>query len=71
MRITSKQRNPLSRQVTESVNIEEAMIKEGECLNTRSEWAGSKIPGLRVKVPKGTMSKVEHKRQWRGRTEVE
>ena len=44
---------PMDRQVQESMNIIEESRKPGSCLNLKSEWAGSKIPGLQVKVPKG------------------
>ena len=29
------------------------MVKSEELLNTKSEWAGSKLPGLAVKAPVG------------------
>ena len=36
------------------MNIIEESRKPGSCLNLKSEWAGDKIPGLQVRVPKGT-----------------
>ena len=59
MRVTSKHIQVLDRQVLESVNINKAAKVEGECLNLKSEWAGTKIPGLRVNNPKGTGSNKE------------
>ena len=56
MRITSKHLVALERQVRESVKIEKCTIKAEECLNLKNEWAGSKIPGLRVSKPKGVAS---------------
>ena len=38
----------------ESVRIEELASKEEEALNLKSEWGGSKLPGLQVSKPKGT-----------------
>ena len=52
-RITTKHQTPLERQIVESVNIEEAAGRPAECLNLKSEWAGSKLPGLQVLAPKG------------------
>ena len=44
----------MEHQVAESVRIEEEMVKTGECLNGKNEWAESKIPNLLVQKPKGT-----------------
>ena len=44
----------LERQIMESVLIEEVASNAEECLNMKSEWAGSKLPGLAVTRPKGT-----------------
>ena len=56
-RIMSRHRSSLERQVKESVTIKGAMVFQEECLKSRSEWAGSKIPGLCVLVPKGTVNR--------------
>ena len=53
MRVLSRHLKALERQVRESVLIEKEAEIEKECLNLKSEWAGSKIPGLRVFNPKG------------------
>ena len=53
MRVLSRHLKALERQVQESVVIEKEAEIEKECLNLKSEWAGSKIPGLRVFNPKG------------------
>ena len=46
----------------ESINIEKSSRNEEECLNLKNEWAGSKIPGVRVSRPKGVAtSKAEIK----------
>ena len=37
--------------------IEEVAGKPEECLNLKSEWAGSKLPGISVSKPKGTSGK--------------
>ena len=44
---------PMDRQIQESSNIIEESRKEGSCLNLKSVWAGAKIPGLQVQLPKG------------------
>ena len=54
MRVTSKHLQALERQVRESINIEKCSRVAEECLNLKNEWAGSKIPGIRVSKPKGT-----------------
>ena len=59
MRILPKHQTAPNRQVTVSVNIEKCLRKEGECLNTNSERAGSKIPRIAVLSPKGTITKKE------------
>ena len=53
-RLLSKHRMALDHQVTESVRIEETATNPQEALNLRSEWGGSKLPGLHVLRPKGT-----------------
>ena len=53
MRVLSHHIKALERQIQESVMIEKLAQEEKECLNLKSEWAGSKIPGLRVNNPKG------------------
>ena len=54
-RITRKHKTPLDRQIWESVYIEELSKDPNVCLNLKNEWAGSKIPGLSVLNPKGTL----------------
>ena len=53
MRVTSKHLYALERQVRESINIEKSARNSEECLNLKNEWAGSKIPGIKVTRPKG------------------
>ena len=53
-RLLSKHRTALERQVVESVRIEEISGNPLESLNLKSEWVGSKLPGLLVARPKGT-----------------
>ena len=53
-RLLSKHRTALDRQVMESIRIEEIAASPQEALNLRSEWGGSKLPGLHVLRPKGT-----------------
>ena len=53
MRNLSTHLTPMDRQVQESLNIIREARKPGQCLNLKSEWAGAKIPGLEVSVPKG------------------
>ena len=48
LRILNKFHTALARQVAESVMIEEVAGKPEECLNLKSEWAGSKLPGISV-----------------------
>ena len=43
----------MDRQVQEYLNILQEARKQGQCLNLKSEWAGPKIPGLQVSLPKG------------------
>lgn len=43
----------MDRQVQEYLNILQEARKQGQCLNLKSEWAGLKIPGLQVSLPKG------------------
>lgn len=59
LRVLSRHIKALERQVQESVLIERTLEIENECLNLKSEWAGSKIPGLRVSNPKGLVSNKE------------
>ena len=53
MRILSSHLTPMDRQIQESLNIIEESRKPGNCLNLKSEWAGAKIPGLAMDLPKG------------------
>ena len=53
MRVLSRHLKALERQVVESVLIEKLAGNHKECLNLKSEWAGSKIPGLKVSNPRG------------------
>ena len=46
------------------------MAKEEECLNSRSEGVGSKIPGLRVKTPKVTARVREKQDQCQSQVEL-
>ena len=55
--IIRKFQTALSRQVAESVTIEEVAAKAAECLNLKSKWGGSKLPGIAVSRPKGTARK--------------
>ena len=55
----SKHITPLDRQVRESLNIIKASKVAEECLNLKSEWGGSKLPGLQVHSPKGTGNRPE------------
>ena len=48
MRVLSRHIKALERQVQESVLIEKLAEEEKECLNLKSEWAGTKIPGLKA-----------------------
>ena len=45
-RLLSKHRTALDGQVMESVRIEKVASKPLESLNLKSEWGGSKLPGL-------------------------
>ena len=47
------------------------MGKQEELLNIKSEWAGSKIPGLTVKAPVGVGKVKESKGEGTGETEGE
>ena len=53
MRTLSAHLTPMERKIEEPMNIMEESRKQGSCLNLKSEWAGAKILGLQVKVPKG------------------
>ena len=68
--MTSSHRTALDRQATESIRIEARMGKSEELLNTKSEWAGSKLPGLAVKAPIG-VGKVGERTGGEGKTEGE
>ena len=57
MRSLSAHLMAMDRKVEESHNIIEETRKPGQCLNIKSEWAGSKIPGLQVHLPKGVSGK--------------
>ena len=56
MRIITKHRTALDRQVSESARINECMrsTDTDTCLNLKTEWGGSKVPDLGVTIPKGT-----------------
>ena len=54
LQVLSRHIKALERQIEESVLIERTSEIEKECLNLKSEWPGTKIPGLRVNNPKGT-----------------
>lgn len=49
----------MDRQVKESLNLLKASKIPEECLNLKSEWGGSKLPGLQVSSPKGTGKMIE------------
>ena len=53
MRTLSAHITPIDRQIQESLNIILEVRKEGNCLNQKNEWAGTKIPDLEVKIPRG------------------
>ena len=53
LRVLGRHIKALDRKVQEIVLIEKASEVEKECLNLKSKWAGTKIPGLRVSNPKG------------------
>ena len=57
---------PLDRQIQESVNIEERSLRPRECLNLKSEWAGSKHPGLTIQRPKGVMREKDRDKKGQG-----
>lgn len=61
MRVKDHHKKALERQVLESVRIEEGRSRPEENLNLKSEWAASKLPGIQVRIPKGTR-KLEDKR---------
>ena len=58
-RVLGRHIKALDRQVHESVLIEKISETVSECLNLKSEWAGSKIPGLRDSNPKGLVCNKE------------
>ena len=47
--------------MTKSVDIRIVMRKADKCLNTKYEWEGSKITGMRINIPKG---KVKEREAW-------
>ena len=49
------------------------MRKPQECLNRKSEWGGSKIPGMTVETPKGVVAQNygENERKKEGNSEGE
>ena len=53
MRVNSRHLDTLERQVRENINIEKCVKVAQECLNLQNQWAGSKIPHIRVSKPKG------------------
>ena len=53
LRGVSYHRTPTERQVTESIRIENGMKSPESLLNLKSEWTGSKLSGVSVKVPMG------------------
>ena len=53
MRTLSAHLTAMDRQIQESLNIIEESRKPGNCMNLKSEWAGAKIPGLAMHLPKG------------------
>ena len=61
MRTLTTHLSAMERQVQESLNIIQESKKPGNCLNVKSEWAGSKIPGLQVHLPKGTAATRQEK----------
>ena len=56
MRVVSRHKTLLNRQVTESVVIEKESSNPECCLNGKSEWGGSKLPKLESITPKGVAS---------------
>ena len=70
-----KAQDTIGKAIIESVIIEEAIGRIEECFNSKSEWTGSKNPGLRVSSPKGTTSDenqhkpsaIEEFREWQRR----
>ena len=57
-RVLGRHLKALERQIKESVLIERTSEVRAQCLNLKSEWAGSKIPGLSVSNPKGVIYKT-------------
>ena len=55
MRVMDRHIKALERQIQVSVLIEKGAEVKAECLNLKSEWAGSKIPGLRVNNLRGVL----------------
>ena len=55
LRVLGRHLKALYRQIEESILIERTSEVKAQCLNLKSEWAGSKIPGLSVSNPKGLM----------------
>ena len=65
MRNLSSHITSLDRQVQESVKILEKMKKEGQCLNLKSKWRGSKNSRLGSKISQRTSSAQERRRRER------
>ena len=63
IRMTSRHNTAVDRQVTESIKIESRMNRQEELLNLKSEWAGSKLPGLTVKALVGVGKVIELERE--------
>ena len=53
MRTLSRHLTPMYRQVQESLSIIKGSSTPEESLNLKSDWGGSKFPGLDVLAPKG------------------
>lgn len=66
-RIVSRHRRVLERQDAESVKIEEMSSKEQECLNIKSEWGLSKLPGILVTRPKELQENIKKEEKSEGR----
>ena len=62
MRVLSRHQTALKRRARVTVNIERLAKEPQECLNGKSEWAESKVPGPRVQTSKGTVASKDRKR---------
>ena len=60
MKVTEHYKKALETQVLESVRIEEVCQNLEENLNLKSEWAQSKLPGIKVRVTK-VSKKIEER----------